>query len=95
MKLGVLDVLSMYIYCTEMSQLNLHMTPSLENALGKFMRLRRIRTKSEAVRVALHEGLERALTQCPSADFRTWVGLAKQAPINTTPRFHDHDELWK
>jgi hypothetical protein len=78
-----------------MAQMNLHMAPALENALSKFMRLRGIRTKSEAVRIALQEGLERALMECPSADFRTWIGLAKQAPLNDAPRFHDHDELWR
>ena len=38
-----------------MSQINLHTTPTFERALARLMRLRRIGTKSEAIRLAVEE----------------------------------------
>jgi hypothetical protein len=76
------------------SQLNLNMTPELEEALKRFMRLRGIRTKSEALRVAVREGVERSIGAAPRASFASWLGAAARAPENPNPRFATDDDLW-
>lgn len=58
-----------------MSQLNIHLTPAFEEKLRRFMRARGIKSKSEAVRIAVEEGLEREIPQ--RVDFREWVGMAR------------------
>ncbi len=30
-----------------------------------------------------------------SIDFSTWIGLAKNVPVNPKPRFKSDDDLWK
>jgi hypothetical protein len=76
-------------------QININLTPELESALERFMRLRHFRTKSEAVRVAIQEGLERASRAAPVGDFKAWRGLALRAPVNPTPRFPSDETLWE
>lgn len=78
-----------------MSQLNIHMTSKFERDLQKFMKVRNIPTKAEAIRTAVGEGLERAIAHVRPTDFSTWLGLAKQVPINSKRRFCSDDELWK
>ncbi len=74
-----------------MSQLNIQMNPSFEEALAKFMLVRGIRTKSEAVRTAIFEGLERAAS--PGLDFSKLLGAAGPAE-NPHPRFSHHGDVW-
>ena len=76
-----------------MAQLNLNTTPSFERALARFMRVRGIRSKSEAIRVAVEESAA-AVTR-GTADFEAWLGLGTQAPLNPSPRFPTHADLWK
>lgn len=78
-----------------MSQLNIHMTPTLEHDLRKFMKVRHLKSKAEAVRTALKESLERSLPNVSSVDFSSWQGLAKKVPANQNPQFHSGDDLWK
>lgn len=78
-----------------MSQLNIHVTTRFENDLKKFMKLRHINTKSEAIRVAIQEGIQNALIHTKSANFEEWLGLANQAPINKKFKFFSDDDLWK
>lgn len=78
-----------------MSQLNIHMTPIFENQLLKFMKLRHISTKAEAIRVAIKEGLEHSIGYKKSTDFSTWLGLGNQASTNKKMKFHSDDDLWK
>jgi hypothetical protein len=76
-----------------MSQLNIHITPVFEETLEKFMRIRKIRTRSDAIRIAVAEALERTLpSQKP--DFSSWLGCANTAPLNPAPRFGSEDDLW-
>ncbi len=77
-----------------MGQLNIQMTPDFEKALLRLMRVRGLKTKSEAVRVAVQEGLERALGRSKTADFHAWLGLASRKPLNRSPRFKSEDDLW-
>jgi hypothetical protein len=76
-----------------MSQLNIHMTPAFERALKKFMRAKGIKTKSEAVRIALQEAAERAggrkLT--PLEDL---LGAANRYPHTPREQWLSDDDLW-
>lgn len=78
-----------------MAQLNIHMTPRFEEALRRFMRARGLKTKSEAVRVAVEEGLVQASRRAGTAQFADWLGLGKRAPENPRSRFGSDDDLWR
>ncbi|HSW94092.1 MAG TPA: hypothetical protein VLJ15_07060 [Gammaproteobacteria bacterium] len=77
-----------------MTQLNIHMTPGFERELAKFMKIRHLKTKAEAVRIAIKEGLEHSVQAKPT-DFSAWVGIGKEIPNNKKPRFHSDDDLWR
>jgi hypothetical protein len=78
-----------------MGQLNLNLKPEFEEQLRAFMQLRGISNKSEAVRIAIREGLEAARRSAAGPlDFRKWIGLGRRAPLNPRPRFRSDDELW-
>ena len=78
-----------------MTQLNINLTQDFETSLKRFMRLRGIRTKSEAIRLAVQEGVERSLERAGRTSFREWLGAAVQADVNPHPRFASHDDLWE
>lgn len=77
-----------------MPQLNIHLTPDFQNNLAEYMRQRRLRTKSEAVRQAIAEAVERERSRHRATDFSQWLGLAARAPQNPNPRFPSDDDLW-
>ena len=77
-----------------MSQLNIHLTPSFEKDLNKFMKLRHINTKSEAIRVAIKEGIYHSMARSKTVNFTNWLGLANQAPTNKKAKFSSDDDLW-
>lgn len=78
-----------------MPQMNLHLTPQFEEDLRRLQRLRGVPSKSEVVRMAVRETLERELHAAPRADFRAWLGLGRQAPLNPSPRFATDADLWE
>lgn len=84
------------MFCREwsVSQLNIQMNPEFERNLAQLMRLRGLKTKSETIRVAVQESLERLLDQQRKTDFHEWLGLAVSAPQNPSPRFGSDDDLW-
>src|SRR5436305_5480604 len=55
-----------------MPQLNIHLTPEFEAALTEYMRLRRVRTKSDAVRLAIQEAVERERRHRVTPNFARW-----------------------
>lgn len=78
-----------------MSQLNIRADKTLERNLSRLMKVRRIATKSEAIRLAVHESLERALRENGAAtDFASWIGWARRTSLNPDPRFKSDDDLW-
>lgn len=77
-----------------MSQLNIHLTPDFEQKLSQYMKIRGIRTKSDAVRMAVQEAVEREQRLRQTPDFSSWIGLGKEAPENPSPRFNSDDDLW-
>jgi Arc/MetJ-type ribon-helix-helix transcriptional regulator len=78
-----------------MAQLNLNLTPEFASTLERFMRLRNFHTKSEAIRTAVEEGLERAARPRSRTSFRSLRGLGLCAPLNPEPRFPTDDSLWE
>ena len=79
-----------------MAQLNINMTPEFAEDLQRLMRLRRIRTKSEALRTAVREAVDAAeLDNNGPVDFQEWIGLGNTAKRNPNPRFTSTDELWE
>ncbi len=51
--------------------------------------------QSEAVRVAVREGLERLTRKRRShPDFQQWKGRALRAVVNPRPRFQSDEDLW-
>jgi len=78
-----------------MAQLNIHITEEFEKALLSYMRIRGLKTKSEAVRQAVREGLALAVAQQRMIDHSQWIGIGNQAPQNDDRRFSSEDELWE
>lgn len=77
-----------------MTQLNVNMTPEFEAALSRFMRMRGIRKKSDAIRIAIAEGVERGAGRAGECRFSDWLGAANREPLNPSPRFPTDDEIW-
>jgi hypothetical protein len=76
----------------------MRLLPAVANKLGqdlhRLLRVRKITTKSEAIRLAVRESLERSLQETSSVNYREWIDLAKGGGENLQPRFRSHDELW-
>ena len=77
-----------------MAQINLHVTEEFAEALRRLMRARGFSTKSEAIRTAVREGLEREERSHASTDFSTLIGIAKGRATGRKPRFRTDDDLW-
>jgi Arc/MetJ-type ribon-helix-helix transcriptional regulator len=75
-----------------MAQLNLNVTAEFDAALKSLMRSRGIRSKSEAIRIAVQETAQKCTGERRS--FSSWLGMANQAPVNPRPRFSGDDDLW-
>ncbi len=78
-----------------MGQLNMQMTPAFEKALQRFMKVRGVKTKSEAIRIAVEDALASSTRRLQAANFHEWVGLGRSAPENPRPRFPDDRALWE
>jgi hypothetical protein len=77
-----------------MAQLNINLTPEFQRDLALFMRMRNIRTKSEAIRTAVRECVKRSQRAGPKVDFSSWIGMARRRKRGRGPRFHTDDDLW-
>lgn len=78
-----------------MSQFNLNLTPEFEKALERFRRIRKLKSRSEAMRVAVLESLEREIGTSRVQEYSTWIGLGSRVAENPNRRFHSHDDLWR
>jgi Arc/MetJ-type ribon-helix-helix transcriptional regulator len=78
-----------------MGQMNLNVSPDFERQLARLMRLRQLTSKSEAIRVAVREAVERENRGGRGIEYSAWLGLAKQGRANPKPRFASHDDLWR
>lgn len=77
------------------TQLNIHVTPAFERALKRFMRLRGLSSKSEAVRIAVQDAAEREAGLRSAVDFTRLRGAGLDVAVNPHPRFSTEDELWE
>ena len=77
-----------------MSQLNIHMTPRFARALSRFMKARGIKTKSEAVRTAVEEALNRE-TAIAATNWSEMLGIANKGPLKPKDQWLTEDELWE
>jgi hypothetical protein len=59
------------------------------------MKMWRIKTKAEAVRTAIKEGLEHSANLVKPTDFSIWLGLGLQVPINKNAKFKTNNDLWE
>ena len=81
-----------------MAQINIHTTPEFEENLENLMKIKGIKSKSEAiryalkVRYALKECVERATLR---SDFNSWIGVARHISENPQLRFPTDDALWE
>lgn len=78
-----------------MTQLNIQVSPEFEQNLQRYMKLKGIRTKSEALRTAVRESLNAIVREERKTDFNAWLGAAKRVPQNPRPRFPTDDALWE
>ena len=76
-----------------MGQLNIILTPEFERDLQRLMKIRGIRTKSDAIRVAVQEIARRGAVPDP-AQFGELLGAGLRAPMNAKPKFRSEDDLW-
>jgi hypothetical protein len=76
-----------------MKRLNLNLTPEFERDLRRYMRLRRISLKSDAIHAALREAVARG-PDTRGYDYRAWLRMGLKAPPNKHRRFRSEDELW-
>jgi len=78
-----------------MAQLNMHVSPEFEEILRRYMRLRGLGSKSEALRVAVREGIEAALRERGHTHFESWIGLGQGKGLNPRPKFASDDDVWE
>lgn len=78
-----------------MGQINRHTNEVFERDLSRFMALRGIRNKSEAISVAVHEAVENTLAKVNKPHFKAWFGAGLGSGFNPNPRFKSDDDLWE
>ncbi len=76
-----------------MRKININVTPEFEKDLQRLMRLRKFRTKTEAIRVAVHEAAQPKARKDFSA-FEELLGAGLRGTLNPNPRFKNQDDLW-
>jgi hypothetical protein len=76
-----------------MAQLNIVVTPQFERDLQRLMKLRRIPTKSDAIRFAVHELASRG-SKPDGTLFSELLGAGLRAPLNSELKFKSEDDLW-
>lgn len=77
-----------------MKQINLHVTPSFLKELTTVMKMKGIKTKSEAIRVAVHHLVEQLTSSRTQTSFRGWLGMGLKSPLSLNRQFKDEDALW-
>ena len=78
-----------------MAQFNINLTPEFEKDLETLMKKRGIETKSEAIRNAVHEAVEKLKKRKKEIDFESWLGWGLRVSPNSNPRFKSDKDLWE
>ena len=78
-----------------MPQLNLNLTQEFSRNLILLMRALKVRTKSEAIRIAVADCLARHVDKSQQRDFTSWLGLAAGGKSMSEWRFKSDDDLWQ
>jgi len=78
-----------------MSQININVTPEFEKNLKTYMKRKGISQKSEAVRRAVSDAVEKTPPEKKAYDWDRLVGIGLKAPLNPNPRFTNEDDLWE
>lgn len=78
-----------------MAQMNINLSPEFQENLAAFMRLRGLHSKSEGVRVAVREALDRETARMPKVDWTRLIGWANQLPEGREAKSLDEDAIWE
>ncbi len=76
-----------------MGQLNIRLTPDFDRKLARLMELRGISTKTEAVRAAVSEAVERAEHR-PTTSWEKLRGAANKYEQRPREQWLTEDDLW-
>jgi hypothetical protein len=76
-----------------MGQLNIHMSPGFEQKLKRYMQVRQIKTKSDAVRTAVDEALQLA-KKAPTVNLRDLYGAGKKLRQRPRKSWLKDNDLW-
>ena len=76
-----------------MGQLNINMSQEFEQKLKRYMQVRQIKTKSDAVRTAVDEALQLA-KRMPTVELRELFGAAKRLRQRPRRNWIKEDDLW-
>jgi Arc/MetJ-type ribon-helix-helix transcriptional regulator len=78
-----------------MPQINIHLTDEFSRQIDRLVLVGAFPSKSEAIRAAVRETLERRTIDARPADFSAWRGLAGPGRGNPRRRFRSDDDLWR
>ena len=77
----ILDATRNFLYILYMTQINLHVTPEFEADLEKLMKDRGLRSKSEAIRLAVHEAAAAEAATAPKLiDWSELMDFVRRLP---------------
>lgn len=77
-----------------MSQLNMHVSPDFEKNLKFYMKKTGVGSKAEAIRQAVRVALETLKKEGERPDLDSLLGVGLKHPLNKSPKFKSHDDLW-
>ena len=77
----------------DMKQFNINIDPEFESVLTRYMKLKKLTKKSEALRTAIREAVE-AMERIPSGGFSELVGVGLRTPLSADAYKLTEDDLW-
>ena len=77
-----------------MSQVNINVDEEFLKKLNQLMIYWSCKNKSETIRTAVDNCLERELRKPSQTDFNSWIGLGSVGDNNPSPMFSSHEALW-
>ncbi len=77
-----------------MKQFNLNLDAAFEKVLARYMQLKGLTKKSEALRLAVAEALAALEQQKPKSEFRSLIGFGLKVPLTNVENPLSEDDLW-